>query len=314
MFHNSLRVLLYHRVCDPDAPSFYGLKANVSATPENFGKQLDHLACHYSVIGLADCLAWVEGRRTLPRGALLITFDDGYRDNFTTALPLLAARGMPFVLFVTTGCVGDRQAFFWDQVGEAFRHVDRRCGDLPLLGRTDWSANPDSVAERWVRAATRVPHAKRESILDQLSRALARPRQSQPPSGTYVTWSDLKSMQYQGGTIGAHTVTHPMTNTISVREFVREVLQSREEIESHLSQRVLSFSYPYGGPDEFDASMGRHLQSCGIRMAFRSTGGLNFARNARGDAFSLRRRSVSLNDSIEAFAAWSAGASRLFES
>jgi peptidoglycan/xylan/chitin deacetylase (PgdA/CDA1 family) len=149
-------------------------------------------------------------------------------------------------------------------------------------------------------------------MLDALSRALAHPRTSRPPAGTYVTWSDLKIMEDQGGAIGAHSVTHPMTNVISERDFIREVLQSREELESNLSQPVISFSYPYGGPDEFNPSLGPYLQSCGIRLAFRSTGGLNFSREARRDAFSLRRRSVSSRDMIEAVAASAAGVSRFF--
>ncbi len=132
-----LTVLAYHRIADVSDPGFDTYVSNVSASPRAFRAQLDHVRRHFDVIDLERLLAWLEGSADLPRRSLLVTFDDGYRDNFEHAYPALRERGLPAVLFVTTGFVDSGRALYWDRLARGF-HRTRR-SSLPV------------VANRWVR-------------------------------------------------------------------------------------------------------------------------------------------------------------------
>src|SRR4051794_18420003 len=148
---NSLSVLLYHRIGDPLAADFFGLTNNVSATHRGFAEQLDYLQRYYTVVGLQDCIAWATTNAPLPRNAVLITFDDGYADSLTTALPELAQRWMRAILFIATAYVGGARVYFWDWVAEAFHRTEVTTADLPLLGARQWRNGTEQrgVAIQW---------------------------------------------------------------------------------------------------------------------------------------------------------------------
>src|SRR5688572_19329289 len=109
-----LRSLIYHRIGDPsdDSPLAPDL---VSATPAELERQLSEVVTRYTPVGADDVVAAVTERRELPRGAVLVTFDDGYRDFAEIAWPILKKYSVPAVLFVSTAypdCPG--RMFWWD--------------------------------------------------------------------------------------------------------------------------------------------------------------------------------------------------------
>lgn len=103
------RILIYHQV---EA----GLGRQMEVTTDDFIWQLDWLAQNREVVSLDEALErWEEpGSENL----VVLTIDDGYRDTFTIAFPLLKERGLPFTLYLTTGFVGIEQHLTWDQIGQ----------------------------------------------------------------------------------------------------------------------------------------------------------------------------------------------------
>jgi peptidoglycan/xylan/chitin deacetylase (PgdA/CDA1 family) len=313
MAANSLSVLLYHRIADPQAPDFFGLAANVSATRRGFAEQLEYLKRHYRVISLDHCIDWAAGKAALPRNAVLITFDDGYRDNLSNALPELAERHMNAVLFVATGYVAGARVFFWDWAADAFRRTQMTSAELPILGRRQWRTGSEQqrVAHEWVDAAKRLPERERLDNLQRLSVCLQVPGMGRAPAGVHLDWEEIRQLANGGFAIGAHSVTHPMLNRTRPDEAEWEMRTSRQEIEQQLSRPVTSFAYPFGGPGEFDPSHEQLLRRVGFAVGFRSTGGISFARDAQRRPFAIRRISVGLRDDLPRFAARVAGTSRL---
>lgn len=310
---NSLRVLLYHRICDPASPSFFGFKAIVSATPADFERQMDYVSKHYSTVSLEDCLAWIYDGVKLPPRAILITFDDGYRDNLTNALPVLEVRKIPWVLFATINCIEDR-IFFWDWAAEAFRSSQITAGDLPLLGHRSWKRKEaDSIANQWVEAVKKLDEERRFEAVVRLSELLHYELYDKAPAGTYLSWADLAEMRCRGCTIGAHTVSHAMMLGLPAEKAEQEIAASKAILEETLGAAVLSFAFPFGHTTEYDAAYTSILARCGFRAAFRSTGGINLRTGARRNPFELRRRAICQDDGLDHFAAWASGASRLKE-
>ncbi len=133
-----LTALAYHRIADASDPALAGFAGNVSATPEGFAAHLDFLSRHFQVIGVDDLLGCLDAGADFPERAALITFDDGYRDNLEQAAPILAERGLPATLFLTTGPTDGGPALYWDRVAWVVEHGRRHAGDLPRLGRREW--------------------------------------------------------------------------------------------------------------------------------------------------------------------------------
>jgi peptidoglycan/xylan/chitin deacetylase (PgdA/CDA1 family) len=91
---DTLTVLNYHRVDEPSHSSFDTFRPNVSTTPSGFARQMDYVAHKYHVISATDLVAFIRRGQKLPSHAALITFDDGYLDNYTNAYPILKVSGI----------------------------------------------------------------------------------------------------------------------------------------------------------------------------------------------------------------------------
>lgn len=311
MIPSGLTVLVYHRIADPNRPDFYGLRDNVSATPNGFAAQLDYLAREYNVISMGDLTALVVEGRKLPQRAVLITFDDGYRDNFTTALPGLVARGMPALMFAVPGFLDGYCFPFWDWVVEAIAAAKVEGVMLPLL---EQHIAPDSVARQrqgaeWIDRSKRLPHVELCRALQGLSRVLEVPSTTPPPPGLMMSWGELNAMIQGGVALGAHTATHPILLRVGSARAHREINISRVKLEARVNARITAFAYPNG---DFSKEHQEMLADAGYKFGFRVDGGLTTVREIARQPFAIRRTCISLNDDLPRFAAKVAGAERLF--
>ncbi|MFH1847151.1 MAG: polysaccharide deacetylase family protein [Candidatus Omnitrophota bacterium] len=104
-------ILMYHAVNDD-------ISSTLNVTPENFYSQMDFLRKHgYSVISLDSLVEHIKNKVYFQPKTVVITFDDGYEDNFTNAFPVLAEHNMPAIIFLITGAVSNQQGFLsWEQV------------------------------------------------------------------------------------------------------------------------------------------------------------------------------------------------------
>ena len=307
---SNLGVLAYHRIADPNHPRFVGFKSNVSATLQAFSEQLDYLKGECNVLSLDDLTAVVRDGKELPENAVLITFDDGYRDNFTTALPALVQRRLPAVLFATTGFLDGFIFPFWDWVTEAFVTARVEAAILPLLGKRKWRTRPDRehVALEWIKAGISRPHPEFRDALLELSRALGEPLPFSPPPGHMMNWDELRTMIGSGFSIGSHTVTHPVLQCVNSDRALGEIKVSKALLERRTGARVTSFAYPNG---LFSQEHERMLEDVGFTFGFRVEGGLSFKGELSDKPFAIRRTCINLKDDMPRFAAKVAGMARL---
>ena len=311
----SLVGLLYHRIDDPDRQGFYGFRDNVSATRETFAAQLDYLVKNYDVVTLDDCIAWIEGRSPLSSRAVLITFDDGYRDNFLSAGPELTSRNLRAVLFAATGFMDDQATFFWDWVAEAFRWSDLTEASLPLLGPAifDTPQQRQIVARRWIKAAKALLEEKKQYQIGNLANRLQVPPPHEPPAGLHMSWPEIGASARDCFDIGAHTVSHPIVSRLGIHEAEREILQSKTTLENVLGSPVRAFAFPNGQPGDFSPDHESILEKLGFSIGFAAHGAMTLPAEARQRPFALRRVGVNFQDHLPRFAAKVAGATRFLD-
>lgn len=297
-----LTVLAYHRIADPAAPGFAGHPGNVSAAPGAFAAQLDWVAERFDVVGLGDLLGWLDGDGDLPRRPLLITFDDGYRDNLEVAAPVLAARGLPAVLFLTSGPLDGGPALHWDRAAGAFSAAASGDADLPVVGRRGWvdAGSRDRVRDEFVAATKRLHPHRRAAALAALGEALGVEVPETLP-GLYLDWDGVRALE--GWAMGSHTVDHAVLTSLGAGEAVEQVATCARRIEEETGSTVRAFAFPNGMPGDFGGPATAAVATAGIDVAFTLLPGPARLGEVRSAPLEVRRVLVEYRDDAATFAA-----------
>ncbi len=239
-------VLLYHRFAAGE-PDPLGL----CVSPENFESQLQILRGEFDVAPLADIARSVrEGVHGT--GRVAITIDDGYIDNLTTGIPLIAAAGLPATLFAATGHIETGKRFFWDEMQRLLTGPGVRPKVLTLDDRT-W---PTRTAEQRESARGELHRLVQPSSSSDIERMLGQLRAwageaagEAPESTRPVTVDELKQLASTPDLeIGAHTRDHVNLGHQPAAELRAQVERSRDDVAEWTGTRPLAFSYPFGIP------------------------------------------------------------------
>lgn len=263
-------VLNYHRIGDPADSDLD--RALYSATADQLDIQLAFVARNFDVIGpaqLAAAAAEPRGRR------VLVTFDDGYRDLYTTAFPVLEANGIRATLFLCTGFIDGTASAWWDEIAWMLR----RSAD-PVLDPGPWAADRLPLSGAGLEASiTQVNESYRTldpepaaRFLEGLAQATGAGRRPADPAD-WITWEMAREMRAAGHDVGAHSVTHPLLARLPVERQRAEIVGSLERIEAELGERPRWFSYPVGLRDTFTEETATCLRAAGVEQAFSNYGG-----------------------------------------
>ena len=304
-----LTVLAYHRIHDPVGFEFF--EPVISAPPDGFARQMDLIAERFNAVSLADVLSWMDGKGRLPPNPVLITFDDGYRDNLEQAMPILREREMPAVLFVATGNIDRSQPFFWDSAAYSFHHTDTTEADLPILGPRAWGSSPSVVCAEWIEAAKREPQDRREDLTEQLGQVLGVVMPDSARTGELLSWDEIREMAGQGFSMGSHTVSHAILTELSAAEAQRELAESRRRLEDELNGPIRALAYPNGTTLDFNPQIEGMASEAGYSAAFTLIPGPARSGEVRSNPLAIRRIALYLSDEDRRFRAKLAGGGRV---
>jgi peptidoglycan/xylan/chitin deacetylase (PgdA/CDA1 family) len=276
-----LVVLNYHRIAERSSPPLD--RGLWSATPEGFAAQLDLLRRHFDVISsadLAEALASKRGRR------VLITFDDGYRDNYQHAFPALRAAGLPATFFLSTGYLDRPRLSWWDEIAWMIRGSSAPEPETEIREATDRykQLSPEDCAD----------------FLDQLGKRTGRGRApAEAANGTWMTWDMAREMHDGGMAIAGHTVDHPVLSRLPRDAQRQEIEGCAERLREELGVEMGMFSYPVGLPDCFDRNTRELLEEGGVRFAFSNYGG--YEPPGQADQLDIKRTNVGWDMSMPLF-------------
>lgn len=278
-------ILTFHHV-RPSEKSEYAPNALLSITPEFLDHTLTVLSARgFEMIGL-DALP--ERLRAPGRKPpfVVLTFDDGYRDNLQHAAPILARHRAPWTLFVTSDFAEGRGRLWWIELERAIARLDRvhlrsgdqRTGPIDLLARDprEKSAAFESVY-RQLRSGTEARLLEAiASLCDAAGIAVGAVAEEM-----CLRWSELRTLSADPlVTIGAHTLGHPMLAKHDRSYVVHEMQESRRRIREEMGSEVRHFSYPVGDPGSAGAREFAIAGSLGFATAVTTRPGHLFARHA----------------------------------
>ncbi|PJF31725.1 MAG: hypothetical protein CUN51_01940 [Candidatus Thermofonsia Clade 1 bacterium] len=299
---NRLTVLAYHRITDPNAPDFLHYRPNVSATPQMFARQMAWIARRFNVISLPVLHAFLIKGRPLPSRPLLITFDDGYRDNYENAFPVLKRLGLPAVIFLMTSRMDHPVLPWWDECALYLNLTERTQAELPLIGSCDLST-PEArraVTDRLLRALKRLTESEKQAAIRALRERLEVPAPQADPS-LFVNWDEVREMVAADVACMPHTVNHPILTRISAEEAYRELAESKAHIEAQTDQQATAFAYPNGTPNDYNAAIIQMLRALDFQSAYTLTPAPMSLRALRRYPFQIRRAFLLYKDSFDLF-------------
>ncbi|HEX7362118.1 MAG TPA: polysaccharide deacetylase family protein [Bryobacteraceae bacterium] len=287
---NVLMVFNYHRIGNPRS-TLYDPDV-FSATAAGLEAQVAFLKKRLPLIGLAEALEIAGGKRKLTGAAGLITFDDGYRDNFDLAFPILRSHGAPAVFFLVSSYVGSSYVPWWDEIAYLAKHSKKDTVRLQYpheLIFENVRADPGVLAGK-VTALYKQPDVDGERLLESLAEACQTERPGQSAERLFLDWDEARAMLRGGMDIASHTHTHRILSKLTPEEQYSEAFESKRILDSQLCIRVAAMAYPVGLRSSFSAETGQALERAGYRAAFSFYGGLNSDQIM--SAFDIRRCAV----------------------
>lgn len=283
MRRRAMPVLCYHRVCDEPDP------LGLAVSPSEFAQQMCLLAesPHVRPVSATEFARIWRGECAYGTSVpVLVSFDDGFRDNLTVVAPTLRQHGVPAILFVTTDVLAGKAP--WYDLIERLVSAGREDA-LGAALATAGLAPPQGAAPRgasaWVDLLLGLPGARFEAAVAAV-RALGAPAQVE---GRYLSENDLKDWHAQGMEVGAHTCTHARLSSLDARQARWEMGESKALLEAMLGQAVPFFAYPFGGRADFTSVHARALADIGFDMAFTTIQGGN---RVTDDPFTVHRKCV----------------------
>ena len=288
-----LTVLGFHRIGNPAALGI-GLGGLVNADVAGFDRTLSFLSEHFTFVS-AELVktALVHGER-LPPDSLLITFDDGYRDFVSRALPVLTARHIPALIFPTlAGLVAPRRLLWFDRIALAVDHGIAIDADTLPGAWTSPGGSPEEREARKHELVTRLldaPAATRRRIDEALGPRIS--SEGAVAGDLYLGADDLRTLP-PDVSVGSHGVTHRTLAGLDAEELSAELTRSKEALEAATGRVVESFAYPFGRPQDVPVAAEAALVAAGYVMAFTMIAGRNVLGSPSADArYRLRRVSA----------------------
>ncbi len=265
-----LLVLGYHNVdgtwCFPSPPG---------AGRRGLERQLRTLRRVARVVALDQALRDLAEGRPLPRRAVAITFDDGYRDTLTVAAPMLAQLGLPATAFLVPGILSGEVNPWWERLGRAFttgraETIDFQERRLGLHG-----AAARRRAFRWVAdQLKRRDRQRREEATGRLVEALC-PAGTYHPEALFCDWDSARRLMRAGMAIGSHSMYHAILSEESGEAQSADLLDSRKLLEAELDAPIDLFAYPNGSAADYDPTTIAAVGTAGYTHAVTTRDGWN---------------------------------------
>jgi len=296
MNRKGLRILMYHRF----------------AARESLARQCAHIRAHYSPVSLSQAADWLIDGGRLPENALAVTVDDGYRDFYRVAYPVLREHGIPATVYLVSDFV-DGSGWLWvDQVQYEFLHARAPVFQIELRGQPPRTLELGTLEARraaaraWIEAAKKLSNTERLRLLESLPGQLS-VRLPQEPPAEYeaLRWEEVREMAAAGIQFGAHTRTHPILSRLDgERELAFEIEGSKRQIEKQLGRAVDHFCYPNGAREDVGPEVVKAVRAAGFRTAVTTESGLNYGGE---DPFRLLRIGVETGYDADYFERCAAG-------
>ena len=306
----SITILTYHSVVPDQAPvESYEYRNAVSVS--EFEKQVGLLKKIFKVISLDQAFNLLTSGNMTENYAV-ITFDDGYKNNYDYAFPVLKKHEVSAAFFITTSLIENKNCLWTDWVTYLFLKTRQQKVIITddeqnfefHLQTVDDRIKASERLRKWMKSLSR---EKADQILEQLkvqTKVDTHPVEEDAQRYAFMNWNQVKEMAEQGMEIGSHTHSHSLLTMLNEEQVEQELTISKRLIEEHTGRTCQFFTYPNGQLRDFkDVHIGL-LKKLGYKLALTQNPGFN---PPGSDLFKLKRINITNKMYLPVFKAYVCG-------
>ena len=287
-FQNGIRrrsgicILGLHRVLDPEAERRTNSQESIMLRETTFAKMLEFLSRRFCIVSLESFLTDGDTAVDSSKTCCILTFDDGWVDNYRTAYPWLKKYEAPATIFLATGWIGTGEGSWVEELRSLWKDSARRGEVRSALRWASREQDQEEEIEETIEHLKHMPAEQRLRVMSALLKAHGNGNRSQEID-RMMTWHEVEEMNRDGIEFGSHTVTHSLLSFENDEMVDRELQESREVLEEKLHKKVRAFDYPNG---DYDDQVKKKVKEAGYECAFTTRGGWH---RFGGDPYAIRR-------------------------
>lgn len=305
---SDLLVLCFHGVVQerrPD-PANYGNWVVAS----DFREQLLWLSRHFEPIGLDGLHRWETEEWNSRKPPLLITFDDGYRNNFQVAAPILLECGWPAVFFLATGYIGTDRMLWTDEVRSRVLNWPDPTIQMPGDGNIQQQMSiplPERIElmRRIKQSCKELSEGDRAEYITYLrARVPGSIPVDDPEARAFMSWDEARLLVKMGFDIGSHTVEHSILARLDAAALQEELRRSKKMIEKEIGRNCLAVAYPNGQAQDVSEAVYDEVRAAGYVYGFMGTPGWQ---QRTGDPRRIQRIHAPGHQNLDTFQFYASG-------
>lgn len=264
---------------------------------KKFEEQIKYLSKSYNIISMQEMAAYIKKKIPFPPNSVVISFDDGLKNNFINAFPILRKYNAKATIFIITGYIdtfkinwSNKFYYFMNKIGlgELVEEFERKFSVYSNLIDKDSSYKEIMENINYI-FKYKVDSSARENFMNNLYHKFDMKINKEEIKKLFLSWEEVKKMADAGISFGSHTSTHPVLSVLDYKEAEEEIAVSKKDIEAKLNKNIDLFAYPYGNDCSFNVDTKKILARYNFICAVSTIEGFN---NLNSDLYELKRISI----------------------
>jgi peptidoglycan/xylan/chitin deacetylase (PgdA/CDA1 family) len=260
----------YHMVSDQEVPHISGIFKCRSV--RQFKADMEFFARFYTPVSLQDVICHLDGSGRLPKRCFLPTFDDGFREVYDVVAPILFARGIPAVFFLTTSTVDNREMCYLQKISLSIQTTSS-LKDSAKIREVCRLLNNEGVKGNDLFSRIRNISYQKRHVLDKLGTVLGLDFKNYVSSvQPYLTSTQTRTLMKQGFAIGAHSIDHPLYSELSIEEQLVQTRESLSWLSNHFQYECQAFAFPFNATGVSTEFFQRGFADGRLKVSFGTNG------------------------------------------
>jgi peptidoglycan/xylan/chitin deacetylase (PgdA/CDA1 family) len=297
MKNKNYKVLLYHGVSGYD--NFRGIEnfSKKHISKKLFLKQMLFLKKNCNVVSINE-LEKYKKEKKIKRNTVIITFDDGFENNFKVAVPILIRLNLPCIFYISTGMIGKNNMFWVDKIEDIINRTKIKYLDIFLEKNIRFSLKTRiekiKAVEKIKKYCKSISASKKDKLINNLSIiSKIKPNNKYSKNYRVMNWKQVKNIANNDlFEIGGHSFNHDILTRLTVSKMKKNIKQSITPLEKKLKKKIKHYSYPEGQSSDYNYNVKKYLRSLGVKICPTAIDGIA---KLDDDNFEIKRIMVGIN-------------------
>lgn len=285
--NNGITILAFHKISN-DTPIYLGLNTSVSS----FESQMRYLKRYYNLISLKKATQLIQNGERILDNTVVVTFDDGYKNNYTNAFPIIKKYDIPVTIFLTAGMINSKSTLWYEQIVTIINETVQKTLDFSSFGLgkfiIDIPIDKKNTISEIVHYAKGLNKSEQGKLIKFMSDKFKVNVDEVMSYSQMLSWEEINEMKNDGISFGSHGLTHTILSRLTLKEVEYEISESKKILENKLNMQIDTFAYPNGRKEDFNKEIISILKNNMFSSACTLIHGSN-----NTDLFVLKRKCIN---------------------